>query len=90
MKMQYAAGQLLAAGQVEVAAAMAVAGRQVVEALLEKLDGEKQQVAALCGVALQVIGLAALGQRQEALAQAQQVDQATGGVLGLAEWVESA
>lgn len=87
--MQYAAGQLLAAGQAEVAVQMAGAGLQVVEALLEKLDGEKQPVAARCGAVLQVIGLAALGQRQQALEQAQQVDQATGGAWGLVEWVES-
>lgn len=94
-QMQYAAGRLLAAGQAEVAVQMAAAGRQMVEALLEgrvsnlPLQGEKQQAAALCGAVLQVIGLAALGQRQQAMEQARQVDQATGGAWGLVEWVES-
>ena len=44
-------------------------------------------VAWLCGVVLQVIGLAAVGQRQQALEQAQQVDDATERMFGLVEWV---
>lgn len=42
----------------------------------------------LCRVVLQVLGLAALGQRQEVLEQARQVDETTDGALGLVEWVE--
>ena len=44
-------------------------------------------VAWLCGAVLQVIGLAAVGQRQQALEQAQQVDDATERMFGLVEWV---
>jgi len=80
--------KLIVSGQGETAARMAAAGMQVVGSLLEKLQGEKQQVAALCGAALQVVGLAALGQRQQALEGARQLDAATGGGLGMAERVE--
>jgi tetratricopeptide (TPR) repeat protein len=86
-RMKDAAEQLFAAGQVEVVAGMAAAGLQVVETLLDKFQGEKQQVAALCGAVLQVIGLAATGERQQALEQAQQVDDATEGMFGLVEWM---
>lgn len=87
-QMQHAATRLLAGGQAEVAAGMAAAGLQVIEALLEKLEGEKQQVAALCRAALQVVGLAATGERQRTREQARQVDEATDGMFRLAAWVE--
>ena len=86
-RMQHAAERLLATGQAEVVGGMAAAGLQVVEPLLEELQGEKQQIAALCRAILQVIGLAAVGEREQALEQAQEVDDATEGMFGLMEWV---
>ncbi len=86
--MRDAAGLLLAAGQAAAAAEMAAAGLQVVEQMQGRLRGNKQQAAALCGAVLHVIGQAAPGQRDQALALARQVDQATQGWFELAAWVE--
>ena len=69
-RMQYAAGRLLATGQAAAAAEMAAAGLRVVEQMQGRLRGNKQQAAALCGAVLEVIGQAALGQRDQALALA--------------------
>jgi tetratricopeptide (TPR) repeat protein len=88
MQVRTAAERLLASGQAEAAAQMAGAGLQVAQALLEKLKGEKQQAAARCGDVLQVIRLAASGQRAQALERAKQVDEATQGMYKLEEWVE--
>ena len=73
-RMRDAAGRLLAAGQAAAAADMAAAGLQVVEQMQGRLRGDKQQAAALCGAVLAAIRLAALGQRDQALALARQVN----------------